>query len=129
MKKLYVIVPIVATVAFTALVYWTAAPNPWRTLDCTTGEDGICEVHHIKMERKKVKIIYGDDAWGIWSNKYKCKDEDYTSFSNTMRKEFPHAKDVVFGGDVISNTSPASAYLYVCPRCAEILAARKKQQD
>ncbi|AWI09285.1 hypothetical protein [Ereboglobus luteus] len=126
MKKLYVIVPTVATVAFAAFVYWTAAPNPWRTLDCTTNGSNQCEVHHTAMEKKKVAVIYGLMAPEAWLRNHLRKEINYLSFSRMAKKEFPHARDIVFGGCEISNTSPASAYLYVCPQCVNALATKMK---
>jgi len=123
MKKLYVIAPVVATVAFAALFYWTAAPNPWRVADYTTGRDSQCEVHHVQMVRKKVKMVYGTGAPEIWIQNHARAGDDFMSFLNAEKIKFPHAREVVFGGCEISNTSPASAYLYVCPRCVEALAA------
>ena len=127
MKKLHVIAPVVATAAFAALFYWMAAPNPWRTADYTTGRDSQCEVHHVRMERKKVKIRYGLVRALPWFEKHARAGDDFTSFHNAEKEKFPHAREVILGECVITGTSPESAYIYVCPRCVEACAAHQQE--
>jgi hypothetical protein len=129
MKKLYIIAPVVATVAFAALVYWTATPNPWRSIDYTTNRSGECGRHHVPMEKRKVRISYGGEASPAdrWVFSQIPRLELASAFIRAEQKDFPNAQSLIFGGDAIPDRAPSAAYIYVCPKCAEALEAWKKE--
>ena len=82
MNKLYILAPFTATVAFAVLLYWTAAPNPWRAWDLTEGTDSKCAVHNTKMSKKRVAVIYGVGAPDMWAKRYSPNE----SFLNLWRQ-------------------------------------------
>jgi hypothetical protein len=66
----------------------------------------VCEAHHVKMERKEVKIIYGlivRDAGG--------------PTSETVQRLFPHGHEIAFGGCAIMPGSLKTEKIYVCSEC------------
>jgi hypothetical protein len=66
----------------------------------------VCEAHHVKMERKEVKIVYGlivRDAGG--------------PTSETAQRLFPHRHEISFGGCVIMPGSLKTEKIYVCSEC------------
>ena len=66
----------------------------------------ICEVHHIKMDRKQVKIEYGLILPGPGE-----------PTGETAQRLFPHRLEVAFGGCVVSPDSPKTEKVYVCREC------------
>jgi hypothetical protein len=131
MKKLYIIAPTVATVVFAALIYWTATPNPWRSVDYTENRSGECSRHHVSMEKRKVSILYGGEASppARWVFSQIPRLELANVFRRAEQKDFPNAQSLVFGGDVIPDRAPSSAYVYICPKCVEALEAWKKEAN
>ena len=66
----------------------------------------ICEVHHIKMYRKEVRIAYGLILPGPGE-----------PTGETEQRLFPHRLEVSFGGCVVSPDSPKTEKVYVCSEC------------
>jgi hypothetical protein len=64
----------------------------------------ICEVHHVKMELKDVDISYGMPGAATEADAY-CD------------LHFPHHRNFAEGGCVVSDTSPKSGLIYICPQC------------
>lgn len=113
------------------LFYWTAAPNPWRSIDYTVYQDKKCRKHHVAMEKIKIKIRYGGEGSpaGFLVCDYKPHLRFTASFEETRQTEFPNARTVLLGGDLISDRSPESAYIYVCPQCIELFEKWKKETN
>jgi hypothetical protein len=66
----------------------------------------ICEVHHIKMDRKEVRIAYGLLVPGPGE-----------PTGDIEQRLFPHRYEVAFGGCVVSPNSPKTDKVYVCSEC------------
>ena len=81
------------------------------TVDGTRGRSDICELHHVRMDKKPVRIVYGLMAATPYSIAY------HTASTNS----FPHADDVAGGGCV--EGPEKFVLLYSCPMCEQ---ARKK---
>ncbi len=64
----------------------------------------VCEVHKTKMELKEVRISYGLPAPSVLP-------------TDTERRLFPHCREQVLGGCVISPDSPKTEKIYVCSEC------------
>jgi hypothetical protein len=64
----------------------------------------VCEVHKTKMQLKEVRISYGLPASG-------------TLPTDTERRRFPHCREQVLGGCVISPDGPKTEKIYVCSEC------------
>ena len=64
----------------------------------------VCEVHKLKMEQKKVRISYGLPPASMLP-------------TDTERRLFPHCREQVLGGCVISSDSPKTETIYVCGEC------------
>jgi hypothetical protein len=75
------------------------------TVDGTRGRSDICEVHHVRMEKKKVQIVYGLMAATPFSLAY------HAASTNS----FPHADDVAGGGCIVD--TPKWVMIYSCPEC------------
>ena len=65
--------------------------------------NGMCEVHHIPMERTIVRVSYG----------YPAYDQAYVS---AMGRDFPHA-EAEFNGGCDPSLGPREAAVFVCPEC------------
>ncbi len=77
----------------------------------------VCEVHQVPMKYTKVPVSYGivagapgDPPWDV------------------MQKQFPHWREIVYGGCVIGPNSPKDEYIYVCPECKTSVAKWKSAQ-
>jgi hypothetical protein len=81
---------------------------------------GICNVHHIAMEKKRVRI-----AWGLF---------DYDRvYSSAEIRHFPNAQEYIMGGCVVDEKKAGERVsIYVCPACqrakADWLAHHRKPQ-
>ncbi len=66
---------------------------------------GICNVHHIAMEKKRVPI-----AWGLF---------DYDpAYSSAEIRHFPNAREYIMGGcEVDEKRADERVSIYVCPVC------------
>ena len=64
---------------------------------------GVCEIHHIPMEKKVVQVSYG----------YPMRDDKYVA---AMARGFPNAEEDVNGGCDPSD-GPRKASVFVCPEC------------
>jgi len=64
----------------------------------------VCEVHKTKMELKEVRISYGLPAPSMLP-------------TDTERRLFPHYREQVLGGCVMSPDSPKAEKIYVCSEC------------
>ena len=64
----------------------------------------VCEVHKIKMQQKEVRISYGLPSRDILP-------------TDTERQLFPHCREQVLGGCVISPDSPKTERVFVCAEC------------
>jgi hypothetical protein len=77
----------------------------------------ICSLHHIKMEKRKVEISYGLWAPTSEADQY-CVDH------------FPNYEDYALGGCVVTDNSPKSAVIYICPKCvAECNEYKRKHPE
>jgi hypothetical protein len=72
----------------------------------------VCEVHHVKMAEKIARVVYG--MWAASS------DEEVT-----CTRFFPHYRDFILGGCLVSDSSPKTGLLYICPKCVEECARLK----
>ena len=72
-----------------------------------------CEVHHSRMERKEVRIIYGLVLPG----------PDAPS-PDTERRLFPHGQEILLGG-CISTPDRPTGNIYVCSECKKAYAKWK----
>lgn len=91
----YFVVLLCVTVLCSCASHSTAVyPMPGR---------GICERHHIPMERKIVFVSYGFPAY----------DDTYVA---AMGRNFPHA-EAVFHGGCDPSPGPRKVAVYVCPEC------------
>jgi len=77
-----------------------------ETFDLTKGESGICPVHHIKMQIKETQI-----AFGLLAVKEPQPD------SKTRETRFPFARDWIVGGCIVSDGSPKTGKVFLCPKC------------
>ena len=75
------------------------------TLDVTRGRTDVCEIHHVRMMKKKVPIIYGAFAPTPSSETYHA----------ACASLFPHAEDEAEGGCIVD--TPEWAMIYCCPAC------------
>jgi hypothetical protein len=64
----------------------------------------VCEVHKCKMQLKEVRISYGLPPPSMLP-------------TDTERRLFPHGREQVLGGCVISSGSPKTEKIYVCSEC------------
>ena len=102
------------------------APRPDQ--DLTHGSDGVCEIHRVKMERRRVEIRYGlgaDTSWYVPKVKHAGSFEKFWALA---KARFPHALDQAFGGCVITPSSPSKAVIYVCPECAHDLMTWQQEK-
>jgi hypothetical protein len=65
--------------------------------------DDLCEVHGVKMEKKKVPIEYG------------IVGQEPGVPPNVREKQFPHALEKVFGGCVVRPEKETE--IWICPSC------------
>jgi hypothetical protein len=65
-----------------------------------------CEAHHVKMDRKVVRIDYGLIVPGPGE-----------PTGETEHRLFPHRHEVAFGGCVVMPDSPKTEKVYVCSEC------------
>ncbi len=67
---------------------------------------GICHVHHVKMKRKSVPVVYGLIHGNVLGP------------MEVRLNRFPHAQEWGGGGCVIMNGKyRVKQWLYVCPEC------------
>jgi hypothetical protein len=76
----------------------------------------VCEVHQIKMERKKVPILYG-----------LFRESPGEPAAQVNHELFPHRHDVVLGGCVVERDSPKTDRIYVCRQCRDAYARWKAE--
>ena len=76
----------------------------------------VCEVHHAKMERKKVRVVYGLIRPGAGEPS-----------SDTERRLFPHRHEISFGGCDVGSYSPKTEKIYVCDQCKKAYAKWKAE--
>lgn len=81
------------------------------TVDGTRGYSDICELHHVHMDKKKVRIVYGLMGATDFSLAY------HAASTNS----FPHADDLAGGGCI--EGPEQFVLIYSCPVCEQ---ARKK---
>jgi hypothetical protein len=69
-------------------------------------ETGICNLHHVKMQKKRVPVHYG---LLVFDDPYYTGELCY----------FPHAREYVNGGCVLPSLDfrKERAWRYVCPKC------------
>ena len=89
-----------------AIVCLAGCASP-RPLDETQGQSQICEVHHVQMIKVSVPIHYGLPAYG----------EREAARRAASTNSFPHARDWVGGGCVVTRHSPRDAIVFVCAEC------------
>src|SRR2546430_69928 len=70
----------------------------------THGESDVCEIHHSQMGKTRVPIHYGLIRPGERAR------ARYAASTNA----FPHARDWLAGGCVVSSSSPRRAVIYTC---------------
>ena len=90
-----------------ALAGCTSLPQSYYVDYQSALNSGICNVHHVEMNKEKVPIIYGliIEEPGVGPN-YK-----------TRMKRFPFADRFSLGGCVVMENSPEEELIYVCPAC------------
>ncbi|HMJ65368.1 MAG TPA: hypothetical protein VK615_08445 [Candidatus Binatia bacterium] len=71
----------------------------------------ICDVHHIRMERKEVPILYGLILPGLGE-----------PGGDTAQRLFPHRYETRLGGCCVTPTSPKTDKVYVCSECKKAYA-------
>ena len=69
----------------------------------TIFDRAVCEVHHIKMPLIKAEIVYGMYA-----------PTEVEGFCHT---HLPHYRTFALGGCVMSDVSPKTTAIYLCPAC------------
>jgi hypothetical protein len=74
----------------------------------------VCSLHHVKMEKRKVEIIYG-----LWAPP---SEADLYCVNH-----FPHCADYALGGCAVTDDSPKSAVIYICPKCVAECNEYKRQ--
>ena len=74
----------------------------------------VCSLHRIKMEQHKAEIVYGLPPPPSEAESY-CIDH------------FPNYRDYAVGGCVVSDDSPKSAVIYICPKCVAECNEYKRQ--
>ena len=74
-------------------------------VDLNAKTNGICEVHHISMERRLVPVVFGLAPGG-------------REYSEAMERDFPHSSLHVDGGCVSDARFLHARFpWYVCPEC------------
>ena len=73
----------------------------------TRGQSDVCEVHHARMSKTSVPILYGKLAPSERENA-----SYYTAITN-----FPHAKQWIGGGCMIPMFPSHRAVIYSCEAC------------
>ena len=71
----------------------------------------ICPVHHVRLKRQRLGIVYGlvaDDPCGSMERLW------------TEVKYFPYANSEIYGGCVIEPDSPRNKEVLYCPKCREV---------
>jgi hypothetical protein len=66
----------------------------------------VCEIYHVRMTERMAGVAYG---MGAPSNQTEA----------TCARFFPHYRDFILGGCVVSDSSPKKGLVYVCPKCVE----------
>lgn len=66
----------------------------------------VCENHHVKMVTRMAEVAYG-----LWAPS--------SDAEMTCARLFPHYRDFILGGCVVSDSSPKTGMLYICPKCVE----------
>jgi len=84
--------------------------------DLTAGQDRMCEVHHVAMQRTLVYGISPTFCMAI------CYPPEYYA----ARKAFPHALDVAQALKTPIGPNCVPEYLYLCPKCE---AASQRWQE
>jgi hypothetical protein len=80
------------------------------TVRVSGGEDKLCPVHHVPLQKEKLKIIYGLVV-------DPCDNFDRATSSE---KYFPYANSVIYGGCIITSDSPNDQEVLYCPKCREV---------
>ncbi|HEV8618349.1 MAG TPA: hypothetical protein VGQ70_02545, partial [Candidatus Udaeobacter sp.] len=79
----------------------------------TVFDRSVCSLHHVKMERRKAEIAYGMLA--------------YSKAESFCIDHYPNFQDYAAGGCVMSDDSPKSTAIYVCPKCVAECNEYKRQ--
>lgn len=77
----------------------------------TIFDHSICSLHHVKMERRNVEIVYGMLAYS--------KAESYCI------AHYPNFRDYAVGGCLVGDTKSTS--IYICPKCVAECDEYKRQ--
>lgn len=86
-----------SSLLLTALIAGCASPQSKSVAE------GECEVHHVAMRKQECDIAYGMPALPI-------------AYFDARQHLFPHAGPI-FGGCIVSNTSPKTLVVYRCQKC------------
>ena len=79
--------------------------------DYTKGQSDICEIHHIQMTKRTVRIDYGMIP--------------INAETKQRQASFPHPGDFAYGGCIEMDAK--RAVVYVCPKCEEAMRDLKGQ--
>jgi hypothetical protein len=78
--------------------------------EASGGYPKSCPVHHLRLRREKLGIIYGLVA-------DPCAGSERIA---SAAKNFPYANSVIYGGCVIEPSSPKYKEVLYCERCREV---------
>lgn len=78
--------------------------------DRTRGVSENCEVHHSRMIKTNVPILYGLRVFTEWGK----------TLQSASSNNFPHAEEYILGGCEVGSYSPRQAIVYVCTNCLQV---------